>query len=241
MLFKNIIKKSKNCLKIPYVRSQKSSFEFICFLQSCFIPLLFIHFFNNYSLTFAQTTADSLSTPATSTVEKGNLTRSAPFRLITCMNGTYHYPVADPDYYWDPYFTSGVSLSFPTYIPSLYVDASAEIGQIDGKKPVTIDIVNASMTVSYHFSIIKDVVGIRPRIGLSNTLIFLKPLKDLTTEDIKEFFGVIENEFGLIGGFAPVVTIQRFYCTMPIYYEIVFSSPKRFMTANISICAGVTF
>lgn len=175
---------------------------------------------------------------------KQHKTPSESLRFGLRASVTFHEPFYHTGYYWDRYFTTGIHMDFPTYIPRMLIHFSAEAGMIDKKDETILDvkIFHSSISVSYNFPIKKETFSVRPRLGLSNIIITTMKLEDFVDiYDGLEIFTDFENEFGIIGGIEPVLRIKRFQITMPITGNIAFSSPNPIITANVSLTAGVVF
>ena len=174
---------------------------------------------------------------------KNELIRIAPHLRMS-----FHYPVKHAGQYWKPYVTGGIQIDLPTYLSGLLVRFALEAGKIDMDEndaterlesiTENVKILSMSFSTSYDIPIIAGKFLLRPRLGLSNTMIS-------TTEfEFKKIFRIFshsENEFGFVGGIEPVVIINRFIITLPMYGEIMFSSPEPFITGNVSLTAGVIF
>lgn len=161
---------------------------------------------------------------------------------------TFHYPVKWGGYIWKPFITSGLHLDFPTTLHRMLVRFSVEAGKIDIEKNEQTEkferiiedlkIACMALSVSYDIPIIKDKFTIRPRLGLSNTMIYEG------TITVKKVFVILresENEFGVLGGVEPIYQIKRILIALPMYGNIMFSSPEPFITGNISLTVGVVF
>lgn len=221
-----------------------SSYKYIKMhiIQSYIRTILFILFFILFpsSNISAENKSDTIIT-----LNKQHATPSESLRFGVRLAATLHEPFYYTGYYWDRYFTTGLHMDFPTYIPRMLVRFSAEAGLID-KKDESIKgviIIHTSVSVSYDFPIVKEKFSVRPRLGLSSVFITTMKSDDIVENIFKDFeiFSIFENEFGIIGGFESIYRIKRFQITLPITGNIVFSSPNPIITANVSLTAGVVF
>lgn len=211
-------------------------------IKSYIRTILFILFF------ILSTAINSLAEDKPDTTVIPNKQQAKPsesIRLGLRIGTTFHEPFYHTGYYWNRYFTTGIHLDLPTYIPRMLIHFSAEAGLLDKRDGTVKDvkIIHSSISLSYNFPIVKEKFSVRPRVGLSNIFISTTKLKDIVEGIVKDFevFGYLENEFGIIGGIEPVYWIKRFQITMPITGNIAFSSPNPIITANVSLTAGVVF
>ncbi len=154
------------------------------------------------------------------------------------LSGSYHKTIGDAKKYWEPYFTTGLHVDLPLYIPKFLVHFSVEAGQVDNKNKTVNDIkvLHSSVSLSYFYPLYKNHILIRPFFGVSNMIInFLK------IEKITEINNISENEFGFITGLEPSLRIKRFQISLPFSINWIFSSPDMFNTLNLSLVAGIIF
>jgi hypothetical protein len=163
------------------------------------------------------------------------------YRIAVLLTSSYHEHIFHAGDYWESYFTGGIRLDLPVYLPNLNFHFSVEAGLINkkNKKVTDIEVVLASLAVSYTFPVKNTPFYIRPFAGISNMTI------NLGHFDIKRFIThpmeSCENEFGLIGGIEPLYRIKRFIVSLPISGNLILTSPRYYITANISLNAGVAF
>jgi hypothetical protein len=163
------------------------------------------------------------------------------YRIAVLLTGSYHEHIFHAGDYWKSYFTGGIRIDLPVYIPEFNLHFCAEVGQINKKdeKITDIEVVLASLSVSYTFPLKNKPFYLRPFMGISNMTI------NLGKFDIKRFIThpmeSCENEFGIIGGIEPLYRIKRFMVSLPISGNLILTSPRYYITANISLNAGVTF
>lgn len=210
-------------------------------LQSYFRLFLFTFILVILSITalYSQEQTDSTTLKAPS---------EESIRIAPHLSTTFHYPIKHGGYIWKPYFTGGIHIDFPTYLPRMLVRFSIEGGEMDmdenGKTAIfnevieNLNIAHMALSVSYDIPLIKGTFILRPRIGLSNTMI--------NTGDFqfKKFFVILresENEFGIIGGIEPIYRINRIQLSLPLYGDLMFSSPEPFISGNVSFTVGVIF
>ena len=130
----------------------------------------------------------------------------------------------------------------------MLVRFSLEAGETDMEKNETtatfpkiienLKIAHMALSVSYDIPLIKYSFIIRPRIGLSNTMI---SVEDFKFKKLFHIFRESENEFGIIGGIEPIYKINRIQLSIPLYGDLMFSSPEPFITGNVSFTVGVIF
>lgn len=210
------------------VQSSVRAFLFIIIPAICIISPL-----------FAQNQVDT-SSPQSS--------KNESIRIAPHLRMSFHYPVKHAGQYWKPYVTGGIQIDLPTYLSGLLVRFALEAGEIDMDENdaterlesiiTNVKIIPMSFSVSYDIPIVSGRFFIRPRLGLSNTMIYGDEFK------VKRILKILvdsENEFGFIGGIEPVIIINRFIITLPMYGEIMFSSPESFISGNVSLTAGVIF
>ncbi len=224
-----------------YFRGNMNNGTFPVFKQSSIRKFLFIATgaFLLYSTSYGQKQNDSTS----QTVPEKETILIAPHA-----GATFHYPVKWGGYIWKPFITSGIHVDFPTSLPRMLVRFSVEGGEIDMEENEQtakyntiikgLNIACMALTVSYDIPIIKEKFIIRPRLGLSNTMI---DRGDFKPEKLFVILRESENEFGVLGGVEPIYQIKRVLIALPLYGNIMFSSPEPFITGNVSLTVGVVF
>ncbi len=212
-----------------------------CYLQSYFRQFLFtfISVILGITALYSQEQTDSTTLKAPS---------EESIKIAPHLSTTFHYPIKHGGYIWKSYFTGGIHIDFPTYFPRMLVRFSIEGGEMDmegNEKTATfnkvienLNIAHMALSVSYDIPLIKNTFILRPRIGLSNIMISEGDFK------FKKLFHILresENEFGIIGGIEPIYKIHRIQLSVPLYGNLMFSSPEPFITGNISFTVGVIF
>ncbi len=223
-------------LKFKYVKS----FNHYCYIiLSLFRPVSFI-IFSIFLFLFQVSAQDTNDSSITAT--KQTFFSQDPIRFAIHLSSSYRKPIEHAGIFWQPYPTVGIGMDFPTYIPKMLVRITAEAGQIkkSDQTKTNIGIIHASVSVSYDFPGFKENIIIRRRIGLSDAMVSFDSGFNLSDLD-KKIFNNVENEFGFLIGVEPILKIKRFRFTIPITADIIFSSPNKFITVNISTTAGVTF
>lgn len=153
---------------------------------------------------------------------------------------TLHTPINHFGDLWKPYPTFGLKVDLPTYIPKLFIQFTGETGFIKNKDDSIekIDLLHASVTVSYALISKNDILTIRPAAGMSNMIMNVWDLDEDNFLDLPA--GKSENEFGFTGGAEIGLKLKRFLITVPVMMNIILSSPEPFTTFEVSLAAGVT-
>ncbi len=170
--------------------------------------------------------------------KKNSSSLNKPFKFGFFLYNSYNKPIQYSGKYWRHYFTTGITLYLPTYFSNLRVHFSAGIGKISKiyRSIIDIKILQASASIGYEFSLYKNYFFIKPRFGISSMTIHFLDIDKLTHINANS-----ENEFGFIGGIEPFLRIKRFYISLPILINFIFSAPKLFNTTTFSLTYGIVF
>lgn len=177
--------------------------------------------------------------------DKHDTTIHQDFRLGIHLASSFHIPITHANYHWNTYFTTGFHIEFPMQISGMYIKLAAEAGNVDMKtlNINNVKILHSSLSFSYDFPLYSNLLYIRPRLGLSNTVISLE--HDMSTKEFIEELSHptknFESEFGALICCEPFFRYKRFQLSVPLYAEVMFSSPKIYATGNFSLVAGVIF
>lgn len=166
-------------------------------------------------------------------------------RWAAHVGSSYHIPIDHAGQNWQQYVTTGLRLEFPLEITEMLIQFSAEVGNLDMKDRTieNVKILHSSLALVYDIAIISKQHIIRPRLGLTNTVISLKPnlgMKEFAKELLHPTIN-FESEFGMLLGLEYVMRLRRFQLTLPVFSEVMFSAPHLFISVNISLFAGVVF
>lgn len=171
---------------------------------------------------------------------------SEPPNIAIRLYSTYHKGVLEEGVYWKPFVSGGIQFDFPVYISGLALHINIDGGRINQANAhfadilqKNIEIINTSCSFSYNFPIYKNFLSIKPRIGLSNTIINRNEysILDFGNHETKD----LDNEFGFLGGLEPIVSFNQFRLALFVYGNLMFSSPYPFITANVTLSVGVAF
>lgn len=205
-------------------------------MKKCIILLiskaLFFLLFCGITFCLAQSSPQSV---------KNSTGENTAFQFGIRATGTYNYPFDSLGSLWSPFVTGGIQLDFPTYIPHLFFSGIFDGGLIEKKdKSVTdLKIFHQTIAAVYHISLVKRFFGIRPQVGLVNTMIYIGEVASTIINDA--VFDAVENEFGILVGADIVFSYKKLLVSIPVSVTRTFSSPKYFDTATLSFTVGACF
>ena len=172
---------------------------------------------------------------------KNSTGENPEFQFGIRATGTYNYPFDSLGSLWSPFVTGGLQLDFPTHIPHLFVSGIFDGGLIEkiDKSVTDLKIFHQTIAAAYHISLVKRLFGIRPQVGLVNTMIYIGDVDSTIINDT--VFDAFENEFGILVGADIVFSWKKLIVSIPVSVTRTFSSPKYFDSGTLSFTVGACF
>ncbi|MBN1984071.1 MAG: hypothetical protein JW795_21255 [Chitinivibrionales bacterium] len=160
------------------------------------------------------------------------------------LTSSIHRPLFHRYRSWHSFAAGGVDVHLPTTQPHLITYWGLECGYLDQHdSPFDREFIKARLAAAYDFTIQKISprlkMSVRPFAGIAFFTVNLSQEHVDYAKLIEFFFDHFESEFGILAGIEPIITIGTLFISMPISSTVILSSPKRFMTATVSLCAGV--
>ena len=155
---------------------------------------------------------------------------------------TFNVPFPVPDWNWSPFYTGGLEFSFPAGVKDMRLHFSGEIG-VMGMHDSTLQVESALLRIyaSYTFNHKNGRLFLRPRFGMMDMMIHHNDEGIFDAIEDLALFKNVENEFGITFGVEPGIMIKKFRISLPLYYDLVFSSPIVYQSLNISFAVGMAF
>lgn len=165
------------------------------------------------------------------------------FKIGLKILGSVNVPLGESMDLWEPFVTGGIKVSLPVGIKNLKIHGVGEYGLIIGADDDELEIKTGliRLQLSYSIPLKSDKFSINPFLGIMDMMIHHNEEDILESVFDTEIFKNVENEFGVSFGVEPEFNYKKFSVSLPIFYDLLFSSPKVYQSFNTSLAIGVNF
>lgn len=156
---------------------------------------------------------------------------------------TLNVPIPDSVKVWKPFYTGGLQISLPVGFRTMQIHGSGEYGIIRSYEDDEIEIKTALIRLlfSYTFVTESQKLRLKPFLGVIDMMIHHNEGDVLESILNTEVFKNVENEYGIAFGVEPQIGLGRFSVALPIFYDLIFSSPQVYHSLNTSLSIGISF
>lgn len=175
--------------------------------------------------------------------DSASTSNRSDFKLGIKVLGTLNVPLSTSDRVWSPFPSCGLKVSLPVGVDNVEIHGTAEYGLIKGYEDEDLEVKTGiiRLLVSYTLPLKSDKISVKPFLGIMDMMIHHNGEDILESVIDTEIFKNVENEFGASIGVEPEFNFNRFSVSLPIFYDILFSSPKIYQSLNTSLAIGIRF
>ncbi len=165
------------------------------------------------------------------------------YRIKLKLLGSFNIPLSDAGDLWEPFPSGGLKVTLPVGVKNLNISGVAEYGLIKNTENEDLEIKTGliRLLVSYQLKIKNTKFSINPFFGIMDMMIHHNEGDILESVMDTEIFKNVENEFGVSMGVEPEFSFKKFTISLPIFYDLLFSSPEVYQSFNTSLAIGMTF
>lgn len=175
--------------------------------------------------------------------ENSEISTDCEFKFRLKVLSSINIPLSSTSRLWSPFPTGGVKVSLPVGVKNTEIHGVAEYGVIKGYENEELEIKTGliRLLVSYSFHLKNEKFTLKPFLGIMDMMIHHNEEDIFESVLDTELFKNVENEFGISIGIEPEFSLKRFSVSLPIFYDLLFSSPKVYQSFNTSLAIGMTF
>lgn len=175
--------------------------------------------------------------------EKKVNNKDLDYRFKLKILGSMNVPLSDAGKLWEPFPSGGIKVTLPVGVKNLDLSGVAEYGLIKNSENEDLEIKTGliRLLVSYRFNLKESKFSISPFFGIMDMMIHHNGEDILESVMDTEIFKNVENEFGISMGVEPEFSFKRFTVSLPLSYDLLFSSPEVYQSFNTSLAIGMTF